>query len=179
MLMEMPRWPKEVDPWMQRTAWGLAITLGILTLITNFIVPFYDIFLILTNLGVAAWYAYLWRKNRNFLNSWWIQYVIVPSLVLAFIEANFYFKEGSAYHLLKGSLWMLTGLAWTAISMRAEYEKYIFLWGHLAKHVLFKERLYRLTNLISDEEKAKLFPPHYSEDALLKVIALMPPERKK
>ena len=176
--MEMPRWPKEVDPWMQRTAWGLAITLGILTLITNFIIPFYEAFLILPYLALAAWYTYSWRKDRNFLGTWWIQYVIVPNIAACFVEAFLYARRGNAYSLLVSGLWLLPTAAWFVLSLRTAYEKYIFLWGVLAKQSLLTERLFRLSNLLSDEEKAKLFPPD-SEDFWLKVIALMPPERQK
>jgi amino acid transporter len=177
--MELPTWPKKpVDPRLQTTVLVLTGTLAALTLIEHFVIRFYEIFVILPYLAIAALYAYSWRKDRNFLGTWWIQYAIVPNIAVSFVEAFFYARRGDAYSLLVGGLWLLPAAAWIALSMRAEYEKYLFLWGVLAKQSLVTQRLFRLSNLFSDEEKAKMFPPD-SEDFWLKVIALMPPERQK
>jgi hypothetical protein len=131
--MELPPWPKTVDPWLQRTAWGLGIIVAALTLITHFIIPYYEAFGVLPNLAIAAWYAYSWRKDRTFLTFWWMQYAIVPSIATCLWGALLQFRQGSGYHILVGCLWLLPTAAWTALSIRTAYERHEFLMGILIR----------------------------------------------
>ena len=92
--MELPPWPKKLDPWLQRTVWGLGITLGVLTLMSNYIVPHFEVFMSFTYIAYAALYAYLWYRNWGVLNSWSIQFILVPCIVISLIDAVRYTGRG-------------------------------------------------------------------------------------
>jgi len=172
--MELPTWPKKVDPWLQRTAWMTTATLGILALITKVIIPYYEAFLIVPYLALAAWYAYSWHKDRNFLGTWWIQYAIATSMVPCFVWAYHNFALGDGYHVLVSSLWFLTGSAWVALSVRAAYEKYVFLWGFLATLVLTDEMQQKILHRLQGVEYNEDFGQALRTD-MQKAIELMPP----
>jgi hypothetical protein len=176
-LMELPPWPKTVDPWLQRTAWGLGITLGVLTLITNYIIPYFELFMPFTYITYYYVYAYLWYRNRGFLNTWSIQFILVPCIAVSVIDVFRHIGRGDGYGLLVGCLWLLSAAGWFALSVRAEYEKYVFLWGFLAKGMLMEEMLQeslqKIQGIEFNEEASKEFRAN-----IRKAIDLMPPESR-
>ncbi len=115
-----PPWDK-IDPILQRTAWGITIAVGVLALISNFVVPYFEVFAVLIQFAAVGWHVLQWRKKKSYLVGWWIQPLFVLQIAMAVMEAGFYFSRGD--RLLAG-FWLCAGLSWTALLVLATREQH-------------------------------------------------------
>lgn len=119
-----PPWDK-VDPILKRTALCLTIVVTSLALINNFVIPFWEVFLmVVPQAAYVAWNVRNWRKDKGYLVGWWIQPLFVFQLGITFTEAGIHFSKGDAYNRLLGVLWLCASVAWTTLLVLAAREQH-------------------------------------------------------
>jgi hypothetical protein len=141
-------WVK-VDPLLQRTAWILSITLVALTLISNYVVPHYQYFLVAPQFLIVAWYLYKWKTQEGFLAGWYMQYGLWVQVALCLFQSSIYLRvaDGDVYIKTLAILWILVGCSWFAMTALAAHENQKAVWNAISD---FSNTQSRLIDLVRD-----------------------------
>ena len=104
-------WQQLDDP-LKRTGLIVGITVGVLTLFTNYVVPNIQIVGLFAQFGCIGFYGYKYIKNRSFLADSFIQYICLYSLVFAFAQGSLFMQKPDAEHHVMGVFWFILAFCW-------------------------------------------------------------------
>ena len=131
-----------MDRPLQRTAWVVAIVVGILTLFNNFILPYYEAWLVGFQFALVFWNIYCRITQKNYFVYWSNQPVFLTSLVFCLFEANLFIIRSAPNYGLRSALWFLAAVGWLGLFYMATYDRHKFyearhqeVWDAMAKMV--------------------------------------------